>query len=154
MIGGVKVALIPSSNASEKKTTVQDMPQDNTLQSKGRHSTVSHEELSEPCQIGLEQAREIIFTTTQRLTRSVVMPLARQYKADRVFHTKNITGMWAIDTMDGRVIVLYGNLYAQVFSNGTYFVKIYPMAKKADAGQAVKTFVVKLSFTEELRVDG
>ena len=60
------------------------------------------------------------------------MPLARRYKTDRVFQTNSITGMWATDTMDGRVNYLDGNQYAQVFSNGTYFTEIYPMAKKAD----------------------
>ena len=47
IIGSVKVALIPSRNVSETKMTVQDMPQANTFQSKGHHSTVSPEELSE-----------------------------------------------------------------------------------------------------------
>ena len=45
--GSVKVALIPSNNASETKTTVKDVPQAKKFQSKGRHSTVSPEELSE-----------------------------------------------------------------------------------------------------------
>ena len=49
--------------------TVQDVPQANTYQSKGRHSTMSLEELSEQWQIGLKQARETIAKTTQRLTR-------------------------------------------------------------------------------------
>ena len=54
---------------------------------------------------------------TQRLTHSDVMPLASQYKADRVFQTKSFTGMWATDTMDGQVKSLDGNLYAKVFFN-------------------------------------
>ena len=54
MIGSVKVALIPSSNVSETKATVQDVSQANTFQSKGHHSTVSPEELSERWQIGIE----------------------------------------------------------------------------------------------------
>ena len=28
------------------------------------------------------------------------MPIARLYKADRIFHTKRLTGMWVTDTMD------------------------------------------------------
>ena len=43
MIGSVKVSLIPSSNVSETKSTLQDVPQSKTFQSKGRHSTVSPE---------------------------------------------------------------------------------------------------------------
>ena len=47
IIGSVKVALIPSRNVSETKATVQYVIQANIFQSKGRHSTVSPEELSE-----------------------------------------------------------------------------------------------------------
>ena len=82
------------------------------------------------------------------------MPLANQYKADIVFQTKSLTGMWATDTMDGRVKSLYGNRYEQVFSNGTYFTEIYPMARKSNAGQALKTYVIELGVPEELTVDG
>ena len=68
IIGSIKVDLIPSRNVSETKATVQDVPQAKKFQSKGRHSTVSPEELSERWQIGIEQAREKITKTTQRLT--------------------------------------------------------------------------------------
>ena len=53
MIDSDKVTLIPSRNVSETKTTVQYVPQANRFQPKGRHSTVSTEELSERCYIGL-----------------------------------------------------------------------------------------------------
>ena len=117
IIGSVKFTLIPSSNVSETKATVQDVLQAKTFESKGRYSTMSPKELSERWQIGLEQARETIPKTTQRLTCSDVMPLARRYKADRLFQTKSLTGMWATDTMDEQVKYLNENRYAQVFSN-------------------------------------
>ena len=41
-----------------------------------------------------------------------------------------------------------------MLSNGTYFAKIYQMAKKYDAGQALKTFVIKLGVPKELKIDG
>ena len=82
------------------------------------------------------------------------MPLERQYKADRFLHTKRLAGMWATDTINGRVNSLYGKLYVQVFSNGIYFVKIYPIAKKADSGQALKAFLVEIGVNEELVVNG
>ena len=44
--------------------------------------------------------------------------------------------------MEGRVNYLDRNQYSQVFSNGTYFSEIYPMANKADVGQALRTFVM------------
>ena len=102
-----------------KKTTIHDVPQAKKFQSKECNSTVSHIELSERRQIGLEQAREKITKTTQRITCSAVMPLVRKYKADIVFHTKSLTGIWDTDIMDKRVKYLDGNSNAQVFSNGT-----------------------------------
>ncbi len=62
--------------------------------------------------------------------------------------------MWASDTMDGRVKSLDGNRYGQVFSNGNFFAEIYPMQRKADAGLALKTFVMELGVPEELTIDG
>ena len=82
------------------------------------------------------------------------MHLLRRSKAEEMFYTKSITGMWATDTMDGRVKYLDMNWYAQVFSNGAYFAEIYPMDKKSDAGQALKTFLTELGVPEELTVDG
>ena len=58
--------------------------------------------------------------------------------------------MWATDTMDMRVKSFDGNRYAQVFSNSSYFAEIYPMAKKPDAGQSLKMFVMELGVPEEL----
>ena len=148
MIVSIKVNLIPSRNVSGKKSTVQDVPQAKTFQSKGRHSTVSPEELSEWWQIGLKQARETIAKKTQIFTCSDVMPLVRRYKSDRVFQTKSLTVMWAIDTMDGQVKSSDGNQYAQMFLNGTYFAEIYPMYKKADVELALKMFVMELCVPE------
>ena len=37
-----------------------------------------------------------------------------------------------------------------MFSNRTYFSEIYPIAKKYDAGKALKTFVMKIGVPEEL----
>ena len=109
IIGSVKVALIPSSTVSERKATVQDVPQVKKFQPKGYHSTVSPEELSELWHIVLKHAIETISKTTQKLTRSAALPLARRYKADRLFQTKRITGMWYTDTMDEQVKSLDGN---------------------------------------------
>ena len=82
------------------------------------------------------------------------MPLERRYKADRVFQTKSLTSMWDTDIIDGHIDSLEGSRYAQVFSNETYFSKIYLMANKSDLGQSLKAFVMELGVFEELTVDG
>ena len=153
IIGSVKVASILSRNVSKSKTAVHYVPQSKTFQSKGRHSTMSPEELSEWWKIGIKKARKTIAKTTKRLTRSEGMPLLRRNKADRVFQTKKISGMWDTDTMDGRLKSIDRNRYEQVFYNGTYFAEMYPMSKKDEALQALKTFVMELGVPEKLVVD-
>jgi hypothetical protein len=153
IIASIKVAT-PPRHASQVETEAQDVPRTKTCQSKGRHSSVSPEDLSERWQIGLEQSKETLKRTTQRVVRSAVMPLARRYRADRMFQTKRLAGMWASDTMDGRVKSLDGNRYAQVFSNGGFFAEVYPMARKVDAGIALKTFIMELGVPESLTIDG
>ena len=61
---------------------------------------------------------------------------------------KRLTGMWATDNMDGWVKYSDGNQFAQVFYNRTYFAEIYSMAKKAEAGQTLKIFVMELVVPE------
>jgi hypothetical protein len=155
LIASVKVQTVPRrQEASQVEVELQDVPQAKSFQFKGRHSLVSPEDLSERWQIGLEQARETLKQTTQRLARSAVMPLARRYRADIMFQTKRLDGMWASDTIDGRVKSMDGNRYGQVFSNGKLFAEIYSMVRKADAGMALKTFILELRVPEELTIDG
>jgi hypothetical protein len=82
------------------------------------------------------------------------MPLARRYRADMMFQTKRLAGKWAFDTMDGRVKSLDGNQCAQVFSNGGFFAEVYPMARKADAELALKSFIMEFEVPDELTIDG
>ena len=139
MIGSVKVASIPSRNVSESKYMAKDVPKAKKFQSKGCH---------EWWQIELGQARETIPKTTQRITRSAVITLARRYKLDIVFPTKVLTGMWDTYTMDRRVKSLDSNHYAQAFFNMACFYKLYTMAKKADSGHTLKMFVIELGVPE------
>jgi hypothetical protein len=82
------------------------------------------------------------------------MPSARRYPADRMFQTKRLAGKWASNTMDGHVKSLDSNQYAQVFSNGGFFAEGYTMARKADAGLALKAFIMEFGAPENLTIDG
>ena len=79
--------------------------------------------------------------TKQQLIQSEVITLSRRYLPEKMFRKKRIDSMWAYDTMDAQTKSLDGNRYDQVFSNGTFFAEIYPMARKVDAGIALKTFI-------------
>ncbi len=154
MITSVKVHMVPRQASQVSQVDVQDVPQLKTFQSKGRHSSITAEDLCERWQIGLAQAKETLKRTSQRLMRSAVMPLARRYHADRMFFKKRLRGMWSSDTMDGRVKSLDGNRYGQVFANNNFFAEVYPMATKKDAGLAFKEFIKDYGVPEELTIDG
>jgi hypothetical protein len=99
LIASIKVAS-PPRQVSQVETESQDLPPIKTFQSKGRHASVSPEDLSEQWQIGLEQSKKTLKRTTQRVIRSAVMPLERRYPADRMFQTKRLAGKWASDVPD------------------------------------------------------
>jgi hypothetical protein len=151
LVSSVKARAVPRRIS---QVEVEDLPQAKTFQSKGRHSTTTAEDLSERWHIGLVQAKETMKRTTQRLKRSAAMPLARRYRADRMFERKRLRGMWSSDTMDGRVTSIDGNRYGQVFANGSFFAAIYPMAKKASAGQALKEFISDFGVPDKMTIDG
>jgi hypothetical protein len=76
LIASIKV-VSPPRQISQVETEAQDLPPIKTFQSKGRHSSVSPEDLRERWQIGLEQSKETLKWTAQRVIQLAVMPLAR-----------------------------------------------------------------------------
>ena len=125
-----------------------------TFQSSDRHSDVTPQSLSERWGISLAAASKTLKKTTQRFTRSAVLPLGRRYRTDRMFTRKTLSGDWSTDTMDGRSKTLDGNKYAQVFANKSYFAQIYPMDSKKKAGNALRLFCQEFGVPERLTFDG
>jgi len=82
------------------------------------------------------------------------MPLARRYRADRIFEKRRLRGEWFTDTLDGRVTSKDGNWYGQVFANRGYFATIYPMDTKRKAGDALRTFCQEFGVPDRLTCDG
>jgi len=138
----------------EERRREQDVPGAKTFQSKKRHTDASPEDLSERWNISWKTARETLKRTTQKFVRSAAMPLARRHRADRIFQRKRLDGVWATDTMDGRVKSLDGNRHAQVFSNKDYFSVVYPMDSKSKAGDALRMFCAEHGVPESLHFDG
>ena len=56
--------------------------------------------------------------------------------------------------MDDRFKSIYGNQYAQVFTNNNYFDKVYPLYYKRMARKALKKFCQEFGVTEKLTFDG
>ena len=131
-----------------------DAPEPNTFQSSGRHSDVSPQELSNRWGISLNAAMATMRKTTQRFLRSAILPLSRRYRTDMMFERKTLRGQWSTDTMDGKYKSIDGNKYAQVFSNKSYFSRIYPMDSKGKAGNALRVFCQEFGIPEKLTFDG
>ena len=138
-------------NESPGESDVKEIP---TFQSKGRHTDTSPEDLSQRWHISVAQAAKTLQRTTQKFLRSAVLPLSRRYRSDRMFDHKTLAGRWSTDTMDGRIKSLNGNRHAQVFSNDSYFVKIYPMDTKSKAGKALREFCREFGIPQSLTFDG
>ena len=103
--------------------------------------------------MGLETERKTLKSTTQRLIRSALLPLWRQYKADRIFRLPRLDGAWYTDALFPDVKSFDGNTCAQIFANGDYFATIYPMDSKAKCGDALKTFCREFGVPAVLRSD-
>ena len=81
------------------------------------------------------------------------MTLSQRCQADRMFQKKRLGGMWASGTMYRQTKSLDGNRYSKVFSNGTLFDERCHMARGADTGIALKTFIAELAVPERLTID-
>jgi hypothetical protein len=136
------------------KAVVLDRPEMRTLQSKNRHNVVSADDLSNIWGIGLETAKRTLLVTTQRGIRSAILPLSRRYRTDLMYMTPRLKQRFYSDTVYGRHRSLHGNTCAQVFTNKSYFVAVYPMESKALAGDALKQFIKEYGVPEAITVDG
>ena len=132
----------------------EELPTAPTFQSKSRHSSVTPEDFSERWLIGLKRAKDTIRNTTQRTLRSALLPLARRYRADRMYERPRIRGVVYTDTMDGQHKSLDGNKYAQVFATDFHFSAVYPMESKGHAGDAMKQFITDFGVPDKMICDG
>ena len=92
-------AAVARSRVSEVE--VQDVIAAHKFESKERHTSVTPQELSERWCIGLGQATETLEHTTQSIVRLEVMPLARRYRAEKMYEKPGLRGEWFTDTLDG-----------------------------------------------------
>jgi hypothetical protein len=87
----------------ERNIKAVDVEPRKIFRSNERHSMISSAQLSERWAIGLNQAKQTIRVTTQRGTRSAILPLSRRYRTDRMYHQKKLRGpKFYTDTLFGR----------------------------------------------------
>ena len=145
---------ISSIQVHNPTVTKYDLPMARTFHSAERKQNVSTADISERWFIGLQQAANTIKATTQRLLRSAILPLARRYRADRMYERPRFRGVIYTDTLNGKVTSLDGNKYAQVFVTSDFFATVYPMDTKAKAGDALKEFITDFGVPDKVVMDG
>ena len=133
-----------------------DIPSRRTFTSNERHKRKSAEDLSELWCIGKSRAMATLDATTQRGTRSALLPLSRRYQADRRYNVNRLKGKFATDTLYAEVKSIHGNKYAQVYSLKNGFATCYPMEYMTgeSLGITLKDFCHDFGVPEHLTLDG
>ena len=83
----------------KRKIAQVDVPARRTMVSTERHKKLKASEIAELWGIGPKRAEATLKATTQRGTRSAIMPISRRYRADRMFQVKRLNGKFATDTL-------------------------------------------------------
>ena len=128
----------------EQVDTMKDVSMPRTFLSKNRHSSTTAEDPSERWGLSISQAALTLKSTTQKMTRSAIMPLARRYRADRIFYFRGINGTMSTNIMDARCHSIHDEKYCQVFGNKQFFVEAYPIKKKSDCRLVLDKSLIKV----------
>ena len=134
--------------------TEQELRPPHSFLSTDRHSSTSAEVLSERWGLSIPQARMTLLATTRNLKRSALMPLARRYRADRMFLPHRIEGVFATDTMHMACPSIHGDKYCQIFANKEFFAAAYPISKKSNVHEPLDHFIHDYGAMDLLICDG
>jgi hypothetical protein len=134
----------------------EDIPTRRTFTSTERHARITAEELSDTFGIGIQRARATLTATTQRGTRSAILPLSRRYRADRMFQKRHLNLKISSDTGYFKAKSLHGNIASQIYFHKSGFAACYHVPKVDDEriGPTLPNFIDEYGIPEELTVDG
>ena len=127
-----------------------------TFESGNRHSRATPEMLSERWGISTQRARGTMRATLQRGTRSAILPLARRYRADRMFERPRLKGKFSTDTAYFKHKSLGGYIASQVYYHkcGFYFVHHLSAVNDAQVGPSLPRFISEYGIPVKLTMDG
>ena len=112
------------------------------------------EEVSRKFGVGLETARNTLKATTQHGIRHAEHPLSRRYRTDILqSKRKRLNDTFYSDTMFSGIKSIRGNTCAQLFTNGK-FVHLEPIARKAQAGEALYSMIDEVGIPDKMVFDG
>ena len=127
-----------------------------TFESSERHHRVTPELLSEKWGISTERARATPRSTTQRGTRSAILPLARRYRANQMYMKPRLKGRFLTDTGYCKHWSLHGNIASQVYFHKCGFYAVYHIPRTNDEhiGPTLPRFILDFGTPEHLTMDG
>ena len=137
-------------------TATHDIPARRTLISNDRHRKATADSLAELWCIGPKRAQATLDATSQRYTRSAILPIARRYRADRMYNVKRLDWKMSTDTYWSDVKSLKQNVCGQVYTHKCGFAKSYPMprATGTSIGHTLRDFVNDFGAPALLTFDG
>lgn len=140
----------------ENDFEMDDLPARRTFVSTERHKKATAMTIAENWGIGPLRAKATLEATTQRGTRSAILPLSRRYKADRYYNVKRLNIKMATDTMYADTISINQHKYSQTYSAKCGFAATFPMDSiNGDSiGYSLKTFISEFGAMEHLTFDG
>src|SRR6056300_1355920 len=111
-----------------------DVPTRATFESSDRHPRISPQILAERWGITTERASKTLQATLQQSTRSAMLPLARRYRADRMFMRPRLEGKFSTDTAYFKCKSLIGNVASsQIYFHKCGFYANFKILKTDDA---------------------
>ena len=150
-------ALVPRiSKVATHDPTLEDIVPANNYTSRERHAERSAVTLANRFGIGITRAQDTMRVTTQRGTRSALLPLSRRYRADRQFGVKRLAISMATDALYGPTKSVRGNIASQVYSHKCGFNRCYhmPSVDGDNTGRTLKDFIHEYGAPDRLTFDG
>ena len=144
----------PNRNISSSQQV--DVPARRTFVSNKRHKALSAESIAELWGIGPKRAQATLDATTQRGTRSAVLPIARRYRADKMYNVKRLNCKLSCDTIWSDIRSLLQNICTQVYTHKCGLAVPYPLprANGEMVGQSLQNFIHEYGCPAHLTFDG
>jgi hypothetical protein len=153
-----QIRVLPVRKIGEILTaeTSADLPICRTFISTECYSKETADSLAEKFLISPERAKATMNVTTQRGTRSAIMPLARRYRADRYLEVKRLRGKFATDTLFRPCRSLNGNIATQVYTHKMGFNATYHLKRVygEEVGTSLQDMIHEYGAPEHLTFDG
>ena len=127
-----------------------------TFISMERHKKANIDTLVENWCFGPRKALATMHATTQRGTRSAILPLSRRYRADRQYNIKRLNSKFATDSIWSDIRSINNHKYAQVYTHKCGFASCYPIHRISgdQIGYSLRDFINNFGVPEHLTFDG